>query len=227
MARRSEWVEAYRSLGVVLFVVAALAAMVISSCGGGGGSNSNGELCQQCGDTDGPCIPSVEYTPDPSLPPPCDGQPVPTCSPVPSTTTAACVPGPASTASTCTVNLICRRKSDSSQQRCFPANPNLPPDMPDVNYQWRCDGSRPGGTPRPEPTATLSPTTAATSTPQAICGNGVKEGTEQCDGADFAGQTCASFGCQDPTTGNGLICSGSCTISTAACLFCTGVGSTP
>ena len=198
MARRSEWVGTYRSLGVVVFVVAVLAAAIISSCGGGGGgSSSNGELCQQCGDTDGPCIPSVEYTPDPSLPPPCAS----------------------STASTCTVDLICRRKSDSSQQRCFPANPDLPASMPDVNYQFRCDGSRPGGTPRPEPTPTLSPTTASTSTPNPVCNNGILESGEQCDGNNFNGQSCGSFGCQDPLGVNGLACdSTSCRIITTGCV---------
>jgi len=216
MARRSERVHAYRSLGVVVVMVTVVAAAVISSCGGGGGGGgSSGELCSQCGDTDGPCIPTVEYTPDPSLPPPCDGQPVPTCSPVPATTASACVPGPASTASTCSVNLICRRKSDSSQQRCFPANPNLPAAAPDVNYQWRCDGSRPGGTPRPEPTGTLSVTPSTAVTPS-LCGNLVVDAGEQCDGS-ANGATCEGFGCTTPLNSLGVTCSANCTFDVSGC----------
>jgi hypothetical protein len=46
----------------------------------------------------------------------------------------------------------------------------------------------------------------------AVCGNGVKEGAEACDGSDFGGQTCASFG----YTGGSLACNG-CTIDTSGC----------
>ncbi len=213
MARSSEWVRAYRSLGVVVFAVAAIAAAVISSCGGGG-SGSSGELCSQCGDTDGPCIPTVEYTPDPSLPPPCDAQPVPTCSPVPATTSSVCAPG--TPQPLCTVHLICRRKSDSSQQRCFPADPTRPANSPEVNFQWRCDGSRPGGTAVPAPTGTesVTPSTAATPT---TCGNGVVDSGEQCDGNNN-GRTCESFGCTTPLNGSGVTCNSNCTFNVTGCL---------
>ena len=45
------------------------------------------------------------------------------------------------------------------------------------------------------------------------CGNHFKEESEQCDSSDFGGATCSSFG----FTGGSLICSASCSISTANC----------
>jgi len=49
----------------------------------------------------------------------------------------------------------------------------------------------------------------------AVCGNGVKEGGEQCDGFDFGGQDCASFKC----TGGSLSCFG-CVLNKDACTGC-------
>ena len=51
-----------------------------------------------------------------------------------------------------------------------------------------------------------------------VCGNGVKEGTEECDGTDFGGQTCGNFGC----SGGSLSCTGSCTINSGSCTGCGG-----
>jgi len=55
-------IDGHKWMGAALLVVAACLA-VVSSCGqGGGGGSSNGELCDQCGDTDGPCLATVQVT---------------------------------------------------------------------------------------------------------------------------------------------------------------------
>lgn len=46
------------------------------------------------------------------------------------------------------------------------------------------------------------------------CGDGVKAGTEQCDGSDFGGQTCLSLG----YSGGTLSCTASCTYNEASCI---------
>ena len=46
-----------------------------------------------------------------------------------------------------------------------------------------------------------------------ICGDGVREGTEACDGSDFGGNDCTDFGFDDGT----LDCTGICTIDTNGC----------
>lgn len=50
-------------------------------------------------------------------------------------------------------------------------------------------------------------------TARAACGNGVREGTEQCDGADLGGMSCSSM---MGKTGM-LSCSTTCTFNTAMC----------
>ena len=57
MARTRASGSSYRALVVVLLLVGAGNVALITSCGSGG--SSNGGLCEQCGDTDGPCQPSV------------------------------------------------------------------------------------------------------------------------------------------------------------------------
>jgi hypothetical protein len=59
-------------------------------------------------------------------------------------------------------------------------------------------------------------------TPLASCGNGVKEGGEQCDGAQLGGQTCVGLGYDQGT----LLCSQSCTFDAANCMVldCAGQG---
>ncbi len=49
--------------------------------------------------------------------------------------------------------------------------------------------------------------------PAAVCGNNTREGTEECDGTDLAGQTCSSKG----FTGGTLKCKADCKFDTAAC----------
>ena len=46
------------------------------------------------------------------------------------------------------------------------------------------------------------------------CGNGVRDGREACDGSDFGGATCVSFGFAGGTVG----CTGGCGLDTASCL---------
>lgn len=55
--------------------------------------------------------------------------------------------------------------------------------------------------------------TPITATP--ACGNGVREGTEACDGADLGGATCASLG----FSAGSLACSSACTCVTQACCY--------
>jgi hypothetical protein len=50
----------------------------------------------------------------------------------------------------------------------------------------------------------------------AVCGNGVREGSEECDGADLGGAVCGDIGCGSGTPS----CSGSCTLSFAGCSNC-------
>src|SRR5689334_9419334 len=95
-------IERYGTLGLLLVAIAAATATIVTSCGsGGGGSSSEGFVCQQCGDTDGPCQPNAFIFPRPSLGV-VDAEPCPT----PSSGLGQCVQ----------VGLVCRRKSDSAQQ---------------------------------------------------------------------------------------------------------------
>src|SRR4051794_22605030 len=85
-----------------LLLIGIVAATTITSCGGGGGSSPDGSLCDQCGvSPDGPCQQTGFVVPGANEPRECPTEPA---------------PGP-----TCVeVGLICRRKTDSAQQRCFP-----------------------------------------------------------------------------------------------------------
>jgi hypothetical protein len=133
------WQE-LRPFALVMLLIAAVCASAITSCGGGGGG-SNGELCQQCGDTDGQCQDTVAVTGNER-------------------------PSFCGTNDPCTVELRCLRKLDSAQRRCFPADPAT--NALDILY--RCDGARPNPsiaptiTPIPNPTLTASATPTPTST---------------------------------------------------------------
>lgn len=111
-----------------MLVITAVCMTTIVSCGGGDGS-TDGDLCSQCGDSDGPCIPEVEVS-------------------------GGDRPDFCGTTDPCTVELRCLRKLDSGQRRCFPADPVT--NALDVDY--RCDGSRPNPSVAPTTTATASPT---------------------------------------------------------------------
>jgi len=62
-------------------------------------------------------------------------------------------------------------------------------------------------------TTTTTSTTTTSSTAPPVCGNGVREAGEQCDGSDFGGQTCPG----GSAGGAFLGCFGNCTINFANC----------
>jgi hypothetical protein len=61
-------------------------------------------------------------------------------------------------------------------------------------------------------TTTTRPSSTTTTLP-AVCGNGVREGREQCDGADLGGETCPSLGLGPGT----LTCLADCTFDRLGC----------
>ncbi len=154
----------HRSLASALLLLAAGSALAIASCGGGGGSGGRSDqtngLCEQCGESDGPCLPfaGIEEN-EPEAPRPCDvaePDPVPTFP----------VPRP-----TCTVGLVCRRKLASAQRRCFPVEPSTRgTDQELAQQDFECDGSLPfpgtvtpkPTTPPPTPTLSQAPTPTPT-----------------------------------------------------------------
>jgi hypothetical protein len=197
MSRTRLMAEQYRSLGLLLLLVAAVTATIVASCGGGGGS-SNGGLCEQCGvSPDGPCQTDAFVVPGATQPEPC---PSPD-----STNPNGCVRRP----------LICRRKVDSAQQRCYPKG--LDRNNPDFNFH--CDGSRPGGTALPEPTttpvpsATLTPVSTGTPVANQLCGNGTIEGTEECETGNLDGKSCFDFCDSDA----GILLCINCFFNTSQC----------
>jgi len=115
----------YWILGALLLAVLAASTIAITSCGSGG--TSNGGLCEQCGQTDGPCQPSVTVSGS-------DAQ-------------VLCQSGETS----CTVQLGCLRKLDSAQRRCFPLDAKFEQFRCDGA---RADRSTPGPTTTPVPTVT-------------------------------------------------------------------------
>ncbi len=56
--------------------------------------------------------------------------------------------------------------------------------------------------------------------PASVCGNNIKEGSEQCDGSDLGGQSCVSRGFASGT----LSCNANCTFNTSACVSGGGGG---
>jgi hypothetical protein len=179
-----EIIREYRCL-VLALLLTTVTSTGITSCGGGGGS-SDGALCQQCGDTDGPCQATACIDPNINEPAPC---------PTPATTR----------------NLICRRKSDSAQQRCYPANAA----GTDVDFNFRCDGSRPGSTPGPVQVTPTPATPVPTATANAaLCGNGILDSLEVCDGLLLGGRTCGDF-CD---TADGTLICFRCQLDVSGCL---------
>jgi len=135
--------QVLRSFALVMPLIAGICATTVTGCGGGGGGNTNGELCQQCGDSDGQCLVGTFIIADNEQRPnfcPENGD--------------------------CMYELHCLRKLDSAQRRCFPADPTTHA----VDILYRCDGARPNPsiaptiTPIPNPTLTASATPTPTST---------------------------------------------------------------
>jgi hypothetical protein len=54
------------------------------------------------------------------------------------------------------------------------------------------------------------------------CGDGMRTGTESCDGADLGGKTCSKLGYYDQTSG--LACAADCTFDTSGCTGLCGDG---
>lgn len=192
MAREYGWL-------LLLLLLATASATAIISCGSGGGGDSEGGLCDQCGDTDGPCISPAFIVPGANEPAPCPTAPL---------------------AETCVQrNLICRRGVDTAQQRCYPA---LEGSTDQVDTFFRCKGTRPGATLRPATVtpspATPAPTPSKTADPNALCGNGILEGLEQCELGNFDGETCGSQ-CDNGDATGSLQCVG-CFINTSLCVDC-------
>lgn len=130
-----------RSFGVVVLLIGVVSATAFLSCGsGGGGSDSNGDLCQQCGDSDGPCNIAGADVPSDDLTNGCPNN-----------------------AASCHVALSCIRKVDSGQRRCFPIDPTTG----QLDFFFKCDGSRPiqSFAPTLTPTATATPVPSASETP--------------------------------------------------------------
>lgn len=73
--------------------------------------------------------------------------------------------------------------------------------------------SGPEPTTDPDPTDPLTTTTTTTG-PTVVCGDGVVEAPEECDGADLAGQTCATLG----FTGGTLTCAANCAFDKTQCV---------
>jgi hypothetical protein len=193
MPRARMIADDYRSLALLLLLVGAVSATAIMSCGGGGGGGADGGLCSQCGvSPDGPCQPEVFVAPGPDA-------------------DALC--SEATRATGCTVTLSCLRKVDSAQRRCFPF---------DANQQFKCDGSRAGGTAVPEPTITPTGTpgpsgtvtVTATPTPGPNCGNGDVDTGEQCDGINLDDNTCEDL-CNQGA--GALACTTACTFDFSGC----------
>ncbi len=75
------------------------------------------------------------------------------------------------------------------------------------------------GTPAADAVFSLVATVGGAAPPP-VCGNGLREGSEQCDGSDLGGQTCQSQG----FPGGTLSCNGDCTFNTSGCTVCLPLG---
>jgi len=185
-------IREYRWLALALLLATATATSIVS-CGGGSSGGTDGGLCEQCGQTDGPCISPAFIVPGANEPAPCPTAPLP---------------------ETCVAReLICRRGVDTARQRCYPANGS----GTDVDSGFRCKGVRPGSTLAP-PTITPSPATPVpsptkTSDSRAVCGDGIIQGFEECEAGKFNGATCESI-CDE---GSGFLQCVACEISTSDC----------
>jgi parallel beta-helix repeat protein len=89
-----------------------------------------------------------------------------------------------------------------------------------------CDGTNVGGATcaargctggTPTCNASCSAISYSTCTGCPVCGNGIKETGEQCDGAALGGATCQTLGFYC-STGSGLTCKSDCTYNTGSCI---------
>jgi hypothetical protein len=213
-ARRRVWSR------TVMMVAIASGIALTSGCGsGGGGGSSDGLLCQQCGQSDGPCRQLVTVTGS-------DAQ-------------ALCSSGQTS----CEVQLACFRKLGSAQRRCFPADarfeqfecdgaranrntatpiPSTTP-TPSGSVTPTATGPTPTGA---TPTSTASPGVTATfgPTPEPTpsgCGNGVLDDDEECDNNIIDNTSCFEdvCTCEDfcDDAGGTLSCNADCTVNFTKC----------
>lgn len=56
--------------------------------------------------------------------------------------------------------------------------------------------------------------------PPPVCGDGMAQGDEECDGSDLDGYSCADFGWEFVEAGGTLGCNDNCTHDTSGCYFC-------
>jgi len=159
-----------RRYGTWILLLAVLwigCAMTFASCGSDG--SSDGSLCSQCGTTDGSCI-SPHFVTDQS----------------PDSEKLLCnvAAGDETFGPPCSVALLCLRKLDSAQRRCFPATET---DATVAAAAFQCDGSRPN-------------------TEVRVCGNGTTESGEECDdGNTTAGDGCDEECQSEPACGDGTV----------------------
>jgi hypothetical protein len=138
--------EDHLAMMAIVLLLSGICTVATMSCGSGSDGGSNGGLCDRCGDDpDGPCVTSVTVSDEP-LP-------------------AFCTPGTA-----CTVPLVCVRRGDSAQRRCYPTRRNDTDAIAreNVDVAFECDGERPNprtAVPQPTDTPTATPERTTTSTP--------------------------------------------------------------
>jgi len=80
----------------------------------------------------------------------------------------------------------------------------------DRGTTWDIGSLQFGSVPTPDDSSVVTPVDPS---PTAVCGNGVIESGEQCDGASLNGSSCATQG----FAGGALSCSSSCTLNTSGC----------
>ena len=240
MTGPSEFVRRYGSLTLLLLLVGGGAAVLVTSCGSGGGS-PNGDLCDQCGDSpDGPCQPSVS-TADLS-----NDQIQRLCA----DQTTACPPTDLALACLRKLGSAQRRCFPADDRfsdfECDGARANRPtatltptvtatPAETPTTTSTSSSSASPGASASATATTGASVTPAATVTPgattatpaptatpsAALCGNGVLDEGEECDGSIIDNTSCLEdvCTCEDfcNDVGGTLSCNPNCTVNFSAC----------
>ncbi|MDG2308573.1 MAG: hypothetical protein P8R42_28670 [Candidatus Binatia bacterium] len=85
------------------------------------------------------------------------------------------------------------------------------------------DGTTPSPTPAPTPAPTNGPLPTATPAPTpsdgGVCGNGIVEGAEECDGVDLNGESCDGLvSIFENCTSGALACNSDCTYDATSCV---------